>query len=328
MRLIITIGDCNGVGLEVLIKAIDKIYKLESAFDFSFGIAGNKSTIKEYCDLAELPVQFEGSGLWIGNSFCEIVDINTHARVEFGKSTHDAGKLAIESLDKAIDLLIGHHYDALLTLPISKYSMYNAGWMFTGHTEYLAYKCNISNPLMILCSDSIRVALATIHVPFKVVPELINQHHIAEMIESFNYSLLKDFNILNPKIAILSLNPHAGENATIGTEEVDILMPAIQKSLSKGIYIEGPFASDGFFGFGLYKQFDGILAMYHDQGLIPLKLLSEGSGVNFTAGLPIVRTSPDHGTAYEIAGKNQAEPESTYQAILTAATVVKNRSFH
>ncbi|OGU14888.1 MAG: 4-hydroxythreonine-4-phosphate dehydrogenase PdxA [Ignavibacteria bacterium GWB2_35_12] len=325
MRLIITIGDCNGIGLEALIKAIDKLIKLESIFDLKFDIAGNKQTIKEYCDLMELPVQFEGNGLWTGSIFSEIIDCNTYAKVELGKSSHDAGKLAIEALDTALDKILEKHYDALVTLPISKYSMYNAGWMFTGHTEYLSYRCNVAKPLMILCSNKIRVALATVHVPFKIVPELINSHHIIEMIEALNISLINDFNIENPKIAVLSLNPHAGENATIGTEETDILIPAIHKCLVKGIYTEGPFSSDGFFGFGLYKQFDGILAMYHDQGLIPLKLLSEGAGVNFTAGLPIVRTSPDHGTAYELAGKNIADCTSTFQAIIMAAQIVTNR---
>lgn len=328
MRLIITIGDCNGIGLEVLIKAIDKLIKAELLYDIKFDIAGNRQTIKEYCDLMELPVQFEGNGFWTGNMFCEILDCNTYSKVEFGKSTHDAGKLAIEALDIAIEKILGNHYDAIVTLPISKYSMYNAGWMFTGHTEYLSYKCNIPKPLMILCTDEIRVALATIHVPVKVVPELINPHHITEMIDAFNNTLIKDFNIVNPRIAVLSLNPHAGENGTIGTEETDILIPTIQKFLLKGMSIEGPFSSDGFFGFGLYKQFDGILAMYHDQGLIPLKLLSEGAGVNFTAGLPIVRTSPDHGTAYELAGKNIADYMSTYQAILTAVQIVENRQIH
>ncbi|MCL5990538.1 MAG: 4-hydroxythreonine-4-phosphate dehydrogenase PdxA [Bacteroidetes bacterium] len=325
MRLIITIGDCNGIGLEVLIKAIDKFIKLESSYDLKFDIAGSRRTIKEYCDSMELPVQFEGNGFWTGNIFCEILDCKTYADIEFGKSTHEAGKLAIESLDTALDKILEKHYDALITLPISKYSMYNAGWMFTGHTEYLSFRCNVPKPLMILCAEGVRVALATIHVPFKVVPELINTQHINEMTESLNMSLIKDFNIENPKIALLSLNPHAGENGTIGTEETNILMPSIQKCMMKGIDIEGPFSSDGFFGFGTYKQFDGILAMYHDQGLIPLKLLSEGAGVNFTAGLPIVRTSPDHGTAYELAGKNIADYKSTYQAILTAAQIVTNR---
>ncbi|TAL70284.1 MAG: 4-hydroxythreonine-4-phosphate dehydrogenase PdxA [Bacteroidetes bacterium] len=328
MRLIITIGDCNGVGLEVLIKAIEKFFNQEATYDLKFDIAGNRQTIKDYCDLVDLQVQFEGKGLWVANTFCEILDCPTYSKIEFGKSTHDSGKLAIEALDKALDMILGNHYDAMVTLPISKYSMYNAGWMFTGHTEYLSYRCNIPNPLMILLSDKIRVALATIHVPFKVVPELINQKHLVEMVESLNKSLTNDFKIVNPKIGVLSLNPHAGENATIGTEEAEIITPALQKCLQNGIYLEGPFASDGFFGFGLYKQFDGILAMYHDQGLIPLKLLSEGSGVNFTAGLPIVRTSPDHGTAYEIAGKNIADPESTLQAIIVAVKIFENRKHH
>jgi 4-hydroxythreonine-4-phosphate dehydrogenase len=324
LKIIISIGDCNGIGIEVMAKAINELSSIDKFQEVKIDIAGKRETLKEYLDNFDLPVQFEGKGVWIGRKHCEILECNTHPKIYFGNTSHDAGKLAAESLELACDNTIAHHYDAIVTMPISKYSMYSAGWNFTGHTEYLAFKCGTQKPLMILCTDEIRIALATTHIPIKVVPESISVLHLAERISALHNSLVSDFKISSPKIAVLSLNPHAGENATMGTEERDIILPAIERSSFKGIYTEGPFPPDGFFGFETYKTFDGILAMYHDQGLIPLKLISKGSGVNFTAGIPFIRTSPDHGTAFDVAGKGVADSRSTVQAIQLAIQIAEN----
>ncbi len=305
-------------------KAINEVSSNDDFQDVRIDIAGNRDTLKEYLDNFELPVQFEGKGVWIGKKYCEILGCSSHTKIIFGNSSREAGKLAAESLEVSCDKLIAKHYDALVTMPVSKYSMYSAGWNYTGHTEYLSFKCNVQKPLMILCSGNVRIALSTTHIPIKVVPESMSLLHLSERISALHNSLVNDFKILTPKIAVLSLNPHAGENATMGTEEREMILPAIERCSFKGIYAEGPFASDGFFGFDIYKNFDGILAMYHDQGLIPLKLLSSGTGVNFTAGLPIIRTSPDHGTAFDIAGKGIADCRSAVQAIQLARIIAGN----
>lgn len=325
MKIVITIGDCNGIGLEVLIKAImDLDSKHKEFIDVDFSIVGNEKTIAEYLDKFDFPVSVGEDKLIINSRVCQIIKCNNYSRVELGKETLSSGVLAVEAIEKAVGMTIKGEFDGIVTLPISKSVVYKAGWQFPGHTEMLANACNVENPLMILCDDYIRVGLATIHVSLKDVPKLINRKMLIEIISKFNYSLINDFGIERPKIAVLGLNPHAGENGALGDEELNVINPSLNELKNLKIDVFGPFPSDGFFAHGEYKNFDGILAMYHDQGLIPLKMIAKGTGINFSAGLPIVRTSPDHGTAFQLAGKNIADSSSLKNAILLNLKINKN----
>lgn len=324
MKLICTIGDCNGIGLEVFFKAL-KEEPLSSSQDISITLCGNSRTIVDYAAQLGVEVCRSNSTLTVGSTPISILECETYSEVIFGAATISAAQLAVESLEMAIRLTISGEFDALVTLPISKVALKQIGWNFPGQTEMLAARCHSPNPMMILCSDTIRVALATIHTPLQNVPQNITQDHIRERIAALNNSLKLDYSFASPSIAVLGLNPHAGEQGEIGIEEIESINPAIQASIHNGINANGAFPADGFFAHGEYKSYDGILAMYHDQGLIPLKLLATDGGVNFTAGLPIVRTSPDHGTAYGIAGKGIADAKSTLSAILLANRIANNR---
>lgn len=320
-------GDCNGIGLEILAKAViefDKKY--DESQDIEFHIAGNLNTITEYYDIIDMPIFVDDDRLVIGDRKCKIIDCKTHPSLRFGKESSDAGKLAGEAIEIALEKTLNKEYDALVTMPVSKAALYLADWEYPGHTEMLAARCNIQTPLMILCTRDIRITLATIHEAISDVPGLINEDSLIESLNLFNNSLSKDFGIDKPKIAVLSLNPHAGEAGSMGKEEIEIISPAIEKCKDEALMAYGPYPADGFFAHGEYKNFDGILAMYHDQGLIPLKILAQGGGINFTGGLPIVRTSPDHGTAFQIAGKNIAESNSVLEAIVMAVNISKSRS--
>lgn len=325
MNIIFSIGDCNGIGLEVLLKAISNYDDLSVNDNINFSICGNEKTIDEYISLINFPAKIRNHSLIIGNRNCPIIHCGNYSKVTIGKESVSAGKLAAKSVEKAVELTLQKKFDALVTLPISKSVLYTAGWSFPGHTEMLADKCKVVNPLMILCTDKVRVGLATIHIPIKDVSKSLKKSTIVDIGKKFLNSLKIDFAIKSPKIAVLGLNPHAGESGDIGKEEINKIIPSIRELNNIGINSFGPFPADGFFGHAAYKDYDGILAMYHDQGLIPLKLLAKGAGVNFTAGLPIVRTSPDHGTAFGIAGKNIADQRSTLNAINLAIGIVENR---
>lgn len=327
MKLIFSIGDCNGIGLEVFYKSISNLSKINSFKTTNqISLVGNIKTITEYYNKINLPANINNDILYINNIECKLIECSLYSEIEFGKISSKAGKLAAESIELALTQVINKEYDALVTLPVSKSALYRAGWIFPGHTEMLASRCQVNDPLMILCANKIRVALATIHIPLERVASEISYELIVDKIRQFHQSIRYDFGIKTPKIAILGLNPHAGEFGSIGHSEINTIIPAIKHCVDDAIDIKGPFASDGFFAHKFYKEFDGILAMYHDQGLIPLKLLAQEAGINVTAGLPIVRTSPDHGTAFEIAGKGIANEKSTLAAIKMAIQIVKNRS--
>ena len=247
-------------------------------------------------------------------------------KIEIGKPSESAGNAAYVALEEAVADINNSLIDALVTLPINKDSIQGQEFNFRGHTEYLQDRTgNNHKALMILASEGLRVALVTTHLPLSEVAGNITSELIIEKINTLDKSLKRDFFIDNPRIAVLSLNPHAGENGLLGKEEKEIIEPAIQKCLEKDILCSGPYAADGFFGSRRYKDFDAILAMYHDQGLVPFKTIAMDSGVNFTAGLPIVRTSPAHGTAYDIAGKDEASDESFRQALYMAVDIHRNR---
>ena len=248
-------------------------------------------------------------------------------KVELSKSTPVAGESAFKALEAAVTDMKRGVVDVLLTAPINKHNIQNEDFHFPGHTEYLE-KCFgglDKKALMILMKDDLRVALVTGHIPLSQVASSLNVGDIVNKLRIFNQSLKQDFGIVKPRIAVLSLNPHAGDAGLLGTEEETIIIPAMQEAEKKGVMSFGPYAADGFFGSQMYDKFDGVLAMYHDQGLAPFKTLAMDDGVNYTAGLPIVRTSPAHGTAYDIAGQNVASEESFRQALYAALDIFRNR---
>lgn len=322
MKIAITSGDPNGIGIEVFLKSLSK-HNLFDGIEIHF--YGSTWSLIQWLDLFKYNYGIENGILLVENSVIHINDIGYNYNIEPGVITYQSGKVASIALEKAVADTITGNIDALVTLPIAKEAMYLSGWDYPGHTEMIADRCSTNNPLMILFKDNIRAALVTIHSPLHKVPDLISIPNVLHKIVQFNKSLKYDFSITNPRIAVLGLNPHAGENGTIGREEVDIINPAIKSAKEKGVICEGAFPADGFFAHKDYLNFDGFLAMYHDQGLIPLKLLANGGGVNFTAGLPIVRTSPDHGTAFSIAGNGIANEQSMIDAIESAVVITNNR---
>ena len=243
-----------------------------------------------------------------------------------GQPSAEAGQAAFRALDRAMTDYRNGLYDVLVTAPINKATIQSPGFHFPGHTEYIETSLGDGKKaLMILMNETLRVALVTTHLPIKDIAKAISKEAIIEKATIFHQSLRRDFRISCPRIAVLSLNPHAGDNGLLGAEEKDIIKPAIEQLAESGIQAFGPYAADGFFGSGSYNYFDGVLAMYHDQGLAPFKTIALDSGVNYTAGLPIVRTSPDHGTAYDIAGQGKADENSLRQAIYTAIDIWRNR---
>lgn len=343
MKVVISCGDVNGIGLECLFKALrmfnDNSHSTNStqSKDVSFTLVVHPESLREYIEnCCGTDVEIAGNQtINVGTIEVSILPVDEYARIQFGSSTIEAGRLSIASLKTAIELTIRREYDVLLTLPVSKHTMSLAGWSYPGQTEMIADLCSVNpsqsvknyeyTPLMMLCAETLRVALATIHVPLHQVTELLSIQRIQSTARIFHRTLKYDFGYDKPRIAILGLNPHAGEQGNIGTEEIEIIEPAIQGLLQQGVNVKGCYPADGFFAHGEFKNFDGVVAMYHDQGLIPVKMLATGGGVNYTAGLPIVRTSPDHGTAYSIAGKNMANGAGTYQALQMGLDIARRR---
>ena len=320
----ISTGDPNGIGIEVILKSLEKINFIGK---FTPVIFSNYKLIEEQKR--------------IFNVNCEIVPINNIENlsrnsvnvfninnkdfdIEFGKSNSDGGDISRLSLRLAVEFLKNSMIDGLVTGPINKNNIQNNDFNFKGHTDFLD-SCFNGQALMFMVSSEIKIALLTEHIPIDKVVGEITTELIKSRIKLVEMSLKNDFNINKPKLAVLSINPHVGDGGVIGKHDDIILSPTIQEVSESGIDISGPFASDSFFGTNMYKSFDAIIASYHDQGLIPFKTLTFGNGVNFTAGLDIVRTSPDHGTAYDIAGKNIANPSSFSSAILQALNIIKNR---
>ena len=327
IRVAITQGDTNGVGYEVIFKAFSDPVILELCTPIIYGspkiAAYHKKALNLEVNFSIINKAEEARDGRLNLLSCFDDDV----KVDLGQPSQEAGDAAFRALDRAMTDYRAGLYDVLVTAPINKNNIQGDDFHFCGHTEYIEERVgNGSKALMILLNDVLRVALVTTHLPIKEVAAAITQEAIVEKTTIFHQSLRRDFRVSKPRIAILSLNPHAGDNGVIGTEENDIISPAIDQLSEAGINVYGPFAADGFFGSGLYTAFDGVLAMYHDQGLAPFKTIASEDGVNFTAGLPIVRTSPDHGTAYDIAGKNVANENSFRHAIYTAIDVFRNRA--
>lgn len=327
----ITQGDINGIGYEVILKTFADIRMAESFIPVIYGSVKTASYHRKAMELQAVNFNQIASAEDAVINKVNLINIsNEDVKIDLGQATPVAGKASYQSLERAVADLKAGLIDVLVTAPINKDSIQGEDFNFPGHTEYLEerFSDNGSKSLMILATDIVRVALVTGHLPLAQVATNITKEKIVDAAIRFSDSLKRDFRIGRPRIAILGLNPHAGENGLLGSEEKDIIIPAIKELDERGIIAFGPYAADGFFGAGEFKHFDGVLAMYHDQGLAPFKTLSMEEGVNFTAGLPIVRTSPSHGTAYGIAGKNQASEESFRQAIYMAVDVFENRNMY
>lgn len=321
----ITIGDINGIGPEIIIKAFkDKrllkycipiIYASTKVISYHLKNTSAKLSYKGIQAASEA----EARTVNVLNCWKEDVDIN------LGQITENGGKCAIQSIESAMRDYKNGDIDAIVTAPINKFAMSKVGYKYPGHTEYFAAQYLDQQSLMMMVSDDLRVGLVTNHLPLDEIVRSINMELIIKKIKAMHQSLVKDFGIDNPMIAVLGLNPHAGEQGKLGMEEEIHIVPAINKCKNEGILAMGPYPADGFFGTAQYKKFDAVLAMYHDQGLIPFKSLTFGQGVNFTAGLSLVRTSPDHGTGFDIAGKDEANPSSFRHALYNAVDIVRAR---
>ncbi|WP_317900164.1 4-hydroxythreonine-4-phosphate dehydrogenase PdxA [Aurantibacillus circumpalustris] len=321
-------GDINGIGLEVVLKTLMEPGISEVCTPVLFSSQKTVSYYRKVLGLEEFSFNpMREFGQLNSKKPNVFVCYEEEVIVEMGKSSDTGGKYAYVSLEKATQALLDGNIDVLVTAPINKSNIQSEHFKFVGHTEYLGDKLG-GEPLMILCSENgLRVALVTGHLPLKDVAPRITIDTVSKKIKQLHESLVKDFGISKPKIAVLGLNPHAGDAGTIGNEDMEIIKPAIESTKVHGL-VYGPYAADGFFGNETYKQFDGVLAMYHDQGLIPFKSIAFNNGVNFTAGLNAIRTSPDHGTAYDIAGKNLANEQSFKMAIYAAIDIYKKRKLY
>lgn len=329
IRVAITHGDTNGVGYEVILKTFADPTMLEICTPI---IYGSPKVAAYHRKALDLPTNFS-----IINHASEAKDgrvnllttFDDEVKVEIGQPSKEAGEAALKALDRAMTDYRSGLYDVLVTAPINKNTIQSDLFHFPGHTEYIEQSVGEGQKaLMILMNETLRVALVTTHLPIKDVAAAISKDAIVGKATIFHQALKRDMRIANPRIAVLSLNPHAGDGGVLGSEEQDIIVPALAELEQQGIQVFGPYAADGFFGSGAYNRFDGVLAMYHDQGLAPFKTIALETGVNYTAGLPIVRTSPDHGTAYDIAGKGVADEQSFRQAIYAAIDIWRNRQHY
>lgn len=322
----ITLGDINGIGPEVVIKALSDNRILMGCTPVIYGSTKTLSFHKKNIQTDEIAFHsISDASDAIKRKINVINAWDEEPAIEFGKANEVGGKHAFLSLERATADLASNKIDVLVTAPISKETIITAGFKFPGHTEYLADMSGVPEALMMMVSEQMKVALVSTHVALKDVSESLTRERITQRIQQLDASLRKDFGIIKPRIAVLGLNPHAGENGKMGTEESETIIPAINAAKNEGITAYGPFPADGFFGSSALHQYDAVLAMYHDQGLAPFKALAFDEGVNFTAGLPIVRTSPDHGTAFDIAGQDKASAQSFRQAIYLALDVYRMR---
>lgn len=323
----ITQGDTNGIGYEVIIKALADARMLESCIPVVYGSSRFFGIYKKLVpDTDQLVTNVINSVEDARPKRINIINaVPDNLSIEMGQPSNDGSKAALLALEAAVNDAKRGAIDAIVTAPINKHNIASLGFGFPGHTEYFISCFGVEDGLMLLCSENLRIGIATNHLPLSKVGGALNKDLIVNKLRLMNSSLIRDFGLDRPKIAVLSLNPHAGDGGTLGTEETDVIIPAVNAANEESILAFGPYPPDGFFGTFSQRKFDGVLAMYHDQGLIPFKTLAFDSGVNFTTGLPIVRTSPDHGTGYDIAGKGIAHPGSMMSAIFCAIDLVNNR---
>lgn len=329
LRVGITHGDINGVGYEVILKAFENPVMMDLCTPIVYGspkvAAYHRKAIDSPTNFTIINHADEASTTKLNILTC----VDDELKVDLGIPSEEAGKAALDALERALADYGEGLIDVLVTAPINKNTIQGENFRFPGHTEYIQERAGEGEKaLMILLKDELRVALVTGHVPVSSISSLLTKELIQEKLTIFEHSLQRDFCIEKPRIAVLALNPHAGDGGLIGTEEQEIIIPALEEMKAQGMFCYGPYPADGFFGSEQFTKFDGVLAMYHDQGLAPFKALAMEEGVNFTAGLPIVRTSPAHGTAYDITGKGIASATSLCHAIYTALDVYRNRDFY
>jgi 4-hydroxythreonine-4-phosphate dehydrogenase len=329
IKIGISHGDINGISYEVIIKTLMDSRINEICTPIIYGSPKVAAYHRNALDIEDFsltgissPDEARGNKSYIINC------VDENIRVELGKSTESAGIDSFKALDAATDALESGKIDALVTGPVNKQNIQHSDFSYNGHTEYLQARFKVDEVMMLMVSELLKVGLVAGHVPISALSSMITQELVVEKLKILARSLLVDFGIRNPRIAVLGLNPHAGDDGLLGSEEQKVITPAIEEAKKLGIMALGPYAADGFFGAGRFSRFDAVLAMYHDQGLAPFKSLSMDSGVNFTAGLPVVRTSPAHGTAYELAGKNEASATSFRNALYLAVDVARNRELY
>ena len=326
LKIGITIGDVNGIGLEVVIKSLVDSRITDYFTPIVYGNTKVASFHRKACNINDFSFNVINSAEQANPKRANMINCwQEDVKITLGEQNEIGGKYAFLSLERATEDLLAGKVDALVTAPINKHNIQQEGFEFPGHTEYLQAKSDASDVLMFMVSDELKVGVVTGHIPVKDIAPSITQEAIVHKLKMMHKSLKTDFWIQKPKIAVLGLNPHAGDNGLIGTEDETIIVPAIEQAKSEGVFCFGPYPADGFFASETYTKFDAVLAMYHDQGLIPFKHIASRTGVNYTAGLPFVRTSPDHGTGYDIAGKNIASPDSFMEALFTAIHIVERR---
>lgn len=329
LKIGITQGDINGVGYEIILKTLADNRILENAVFIIYGSSKVAAFYKKQLEMDNLNFNIVRKAEEANPRRINIINCcNDEIKVEMGVPTKEAGEAAFKALEAATDDLKNGIIDGIVTAPINKATIQSERFNFNGHTEYLQSKFDQNESLMLLVSERLKVALATNHEPINAVAGLLTEELLLKKLTLLKKSLQRDFMIRQPRIAVLALNPHAGDDGLIGKEEINIIAPAVKKANEEGIICVGPLAADGFWGSSELNRYDAILAMYHDQGLAPFKAIAMNTGVNFTAGLPIVRTSPDHGTAYNIAGKNLADENSFRQAVFAVFDIVKNRNLY
>ncbi len=327
IRAGITIGDINGIGLEIIIKTLAEPLASRLCTPVIYGSSKVVSYHKNIVNPDEFTFHATAGADRLYEGKINVVNCwQDNVNITLGKDTEEGGRFAHIALDRAVRDLKAGYIDVLITAPISKNAMKMAQFQHTGHTDYLTHEMGVSDSLMMMVSDNFRVGLVTDHVPLANVSVVLTKDRIRNKLNLLIKSLKFDFGIEKPTVAVLGLNPHAGENGHLGKEEEDIITPVIMDAKKNGDIVMGPYPADGFFGDMQHRKFDGILAMYHDQGLIPFKMIHFRDGVNFTAGLPFVRTSPDHGTAFDIAGKNMADPASFRAALFSAIDIYRTRT--
>jgi 4-hydroxythreonine-4-phosphate dehydrogenase len=322
----ITHGDINSISYEVIMKALEDPKILELCTPVVYGLAKTASYYRKVLEMNDFTFQFVKSAQQLTPKKPNLINLSDEdVKIVLGDSTEVGRKMAELALKTACNDLKNNLIDAIVTAPIHKGNMQSPSFKFAGHTEFFSAQFNAENTMMLMVADNLKVGFATNHVPINQTGKILNIELVLRKINILQRSLKIDFLCTHPKIAVLALNPHSGDKGLLGNEEIDIIKPAIKQAFDQNINAFGPFPADGFFASGQYKQFDAVLAMYHDQGMAPFKLLAFDGGVNFTAGLPIVRTSPAHGTGYDIAGKNIASPDSLRKAIYCAIDILNNR---
>lgn len=323
----ITQGDTNGIGYEVIIKTLSDARVLDMCTPVVYGSSKAFGFYrKQIPETDNINTNVVSSAKDAHPKRVNIVNcVQDSAPIEPGQLTQEGSRAAIAALETAVREMKAGYLDVLVTAPFNKRAVSDETFKFPGHTEYLVNEFNANDGLMFLCSGKMRVGVATNHLAISKVPKAITAERILSKLRLMNNSLQRDFNIIKPKLAVLGLNPHCGDRGLLGDEEIKVISPAIKMANEEGILAYGPYSPDGFFSINMQYKFDAVLAMYHDQGLIPFKSIAFDNGVNFTAGLPIVRTSPDHGTAFDLAGQNKANPQSMLSAIYLAIDVYNNR---